>query len=218
MNHELSVDIPQPENTYPQFGSGVRIEKQGSIVFIYDPSGKRRWEIQDFVMDWENKRHMSVELRCETAGGTWHLLMGAYQVRDAKDDAEIGTGVEIEVLKDRSGLNGNDSTDSRMMVYYSGDDGKLFKGWTGGYYGKRADIEQDFETYRALAKTQDELPGQIDIQATCREMGRVFREGRFEPPAFVLTGNKSENRFSLTSLFQKLIGGKANGIQKTSEP
>jgi hypothetical protein len=199
-----------------QFPDGSRTERQGDVTYIYDASGKRRWFIHDFVMDWERKRHLSLELQGETSGGTWHLLMGVYQARNADTGEEIDTGVTVDVISGTTSSY-DDTTPNRNIQYSAVRQGIFFEGWGGGYYGRREAIVEDLEEMGALAKTPDELPPKIDVYGTVQQLAQTFWDGRFDPPQFVVPEeptNRQKLKTAAKTIYQRLSGRKGTKLQK----
>ncbi len=168
----------------PDFPKGSRTERQGNLIYIYDPSGKKRWELQDFVMDWEKTRRMRLGLQALAGGITWHTSMGAYRASSSVTDAEIETGIEVMIIS--GDTSEDDTTPAQQVIYTTGRNGNLYMAYGSGYVARRERVEADLQAAKVVALTVRGLPRQIDVNATVQSLVQSFREGKFEPPAFVL--------------------------------
>lgn len=169
----------------PQFPEGSRIEREDITVYIYDPSGDRRWRIQEFVMDWEHIRHRDLELQGKRREG-WHLLMGAYEGTNANTGVEVEKGVTIDVMTGARD-DGIYSTVTKGHAQYSSRrEGELHIGSFGVGKARIDDVMDGLDRLSPLAKWSNELPRRIKVNPTIVRLAETFQEGKFEPPQFVL--------------------------------
>lgn len=175
------------EDFSSQFGKGCRIDRDraGENIYIYDPTGTKRWYIQEFVMEWEKKKHRTFSLQGQTYRGTWHTLMAMYQAHSSVTGELLGTSVGVDVL-DGSTDDFDETTPNHIYFYNSGNRGNIQQGWGGGYYGKAEVIADEVKKMHALAVGVKDLPKQIDVNKTVQRLAETFRKGSFEPPQFVL--------------------------------
>lgn len=206
-----SIAIVPEENNYLQFPEGVRIEHGDNAAYVYNETGDRRWFIQDYTGEQDKKRHMMLNLSGKTAGGTWHLLMGAYQAMDSDTREVCDSGVNIDVLMQHSPLLASlNMTPVRNIQYADSRAGEAYQGWEVGEHGQREDIKSDLQEYGALGIHQQDLPEKIDVQATMQQLANAFQEGSFEPPQFIVSKEiKKRHKLgtAMTTIYQRLHKG-----------
>lgn len=168
------------------FAEGSRIIREGDVVYIYDPSGEKRWELHDFLTDNDTIRKRRFALQGVTYGGTWHNLMTVYEDISVETSQPNDITIGVTVITGDTDYVGDVSTSSHAYFYDQDRDGRLMEGWGGGYYGERTVIEENLAEMHALAITPDQLPPIIDVPATAAALAEAFNQGSFEPPQFVL--------------------------------
>lgn len=200
------TDLQSEDTSYSQFPEGTRIERSGNSAYIYNERGDMRWFIQDFVMDWENKRHMNLELQGETRGGSWHLMMGAYQAIDVDTLAIIESGVNVDAIEgDAIKAVPYPVTPNRNLLYSDRRNGKMYEGWQTGHYGERGDLESDLISFGAQVINPDDAPEQVDVHATMQRLAETFQQGSFEVPEFVISEPEKERLPDRKSLPQRAL-------------
>lgn len=188
------------------FPQGVRVEPHGDeTTYVYDETegrpGSRRYEIQDFVMDWERKEHIRLSLQGQTHRGTWHRLLEVHLAKNADTGELIDMGISVDTISG-STRSGDNITPGVETIYSVKRGGSAREGASSGYYGRDKKIAADLKGLHALAQTPDELPRRIDVPRTALGLVDSFQKGNFEPPPLVTPPSR------LSSWRKRLLGGK----------
>jgi len=208
-----NLSNPIEANSFSQFSEDCRIEKEGDVTWIYDPSNTKRWYIFRYT-DHENKDRLTLSLQGQ-AGDAWHTLMEVNQAKDATTGKELSTWVEIDVIDGKS-VRENDQAGSQMYFYDTKRGETLIEGWGGGFWQSQDVVERELQNHHPTAMTLDQLPRKIDVKATGLALIERFNEGRFDPPTFVLPTEtlSTQQQRSIPSFVRRILGRKNSALQR----
>lgn len=175
-----------------RFPPGSRAEEERHWFHIYSPDGKRKWTAFNLEMAAENKTQSELSLLVKAGGTTWHTLMSIFYPTSSVTNKALNLAIGLDCI--------NDSGTGNHIYFYSIMSPRLYKGWGGGYYGHREDIVQDIREAGALAVSADELPEEINIQATALRLIETFKSGSFDVPQFVLPPRRMTMRRVISRL------------------